>query len=192
MQRGPAAWPAGTGPHCWQQPGCPPTCPQVRPSHTLLAADFDQLPEVSIPGVCAPLAATTVRRAEGLERGMAGLAAALSGAWPPPLAWRRAQHGSAGPLSRLGPPCSHPSLHARRRWAGLQWTTPRTWYRAVPPTSSSQPTLACCPACTAIPWPSKGAPALGVAAVAAAPPRQQRWQQQARQRQQNPAAARWR
>ena len=31
------------------------------PAHTLLAADFDALPDTSLPGVNAPLVATTVR-----------------------------------------------------------------------------------------------------------------------------------
>ncbi len=34
---------------------------QARPSHTLIAADFDELPEVAVAGVNAPLVATTVR-----------------------------------------------------------------------------------------------------------------------------------
>lgn len=34
--------------------------PQARPSHTLIAADFDELPEVAVAGTNAPLVATTV------------------------------------------------------------------------------------------------------------------------------------
>ena len=34
----------------------------ARPAHTLVAADFDALPETVIPGAGAPLVATTVRR----------------------------------------------------------------------------------------------------------------------------------
>lgn len=36
------------------------------PAHTLLAADFDALPDTSLPGVNAPLVATTVRCARVL------------------------------------------------------------------------------------------------------------------------------
>ena len=34
----------------------------ARPLHCLLAADFNELPETTIPGKNAPLVATTVRR----------------------------------------------------------------------------------------------------------------------------------
>ena len=37
------------------------------PAHTLLAADFDALPDTSLPGVNAPLVATTVRCAHASE-----------------------------------------------------------------------------------------------------------------------------
>lgn len=43
--------------------------PQARPSHTLIAADFDQLPEVAVAGVNAPLVATTVSWAHCWEVG---------------------------------------------------------------------------------------------------------------------------
>lgn len=37
------------------------SCPvQARPNHTLIAADFDELPEVAVAGVNAPLVASTV------------------------------------------------------------------------------------------------------------------------------------
>jgi hypothetical protein len=38
---------------------------QVRPAHTLIAADFTQLPEVAVGGAGAPLVATTVRACSG-------------------------------------------------------------------------------------------------------------------------------
>ncbi len=38
------------------------TLHRVRPRHHLIAADFDALPEVIIPGQNAPLVATTVRQ----------------------------------------------------------------------------------------------------------------------------------
>lgn len=37
------------------------------PAHTLLAADFDALPDTVLPGTNAPLMATTVRQAPGKE-----------------------------------------------------------------------------------------------------------------------------
>ncbi|EFN53988.1 hypothetical protein CHLNCDRAFT_25175, partial [Chlorella variabilis] len=53
----------GTGEMRWLPTGCLQlldTLHQARPSHTLIAADFDCLPEVSVAGANAPLVATTV------------------------------------------------------------------------------------------------------------------------------------
>lgn len=47
----------------WLPTGCLAlldTLQRARPSHTLIAADFDRLPEVAVAGINAPLVATTV------------------------------------------------------------------------------------------------------------------------------------
>ena len=61
----PAVSPSGTGSEqvVWLPTSCLQLLQQIcaaRPNHLIIAADFDELPEVTVPGHGAPLVASTV------------------------------------------------------------------------------------------------------------------------------------